>query len=110
LISGPIGGVVGSRYLAEALGLPNVVCTDIGGTSFDIALITDGECQIVPTPEFGRFVLNLPMIRVDSIGAGTGRSSDQPQLEPSELGPDSAGSRIGVCWPRAVWRRRACRI
>jgi N-methylhydantoinase A/acetone carboxylase beta subunit len=100
LISGPIGGVVGSRHLAEALGLPNVVCTDIGGTSFDIALITDGECQIVPTPEFGRYVLNLPMIRVDSIGAGTGSFIRiNPNSNRPELGPDSAGSRIGVCWP-----------
>jgi N-methylhydantoinase A/oxoprolinase/acetone carboxylase beta subunit len=100
LISGPIGGVVGSRHLAEALGLPNVVCTDIGGTSFDIALITDGECQIVPTPEFGRYILNLPMIRVDSIGAGTGSFVRiNPNSNRPELGPDSAGSRIGVCWP-----------
>ncbi len=100
LISGPIGGVVGSRHLAAALGLPNVVCTDIGGTSFDIALITDGECQIVPTPEFGRYILNLPMIRVDSIGAGTGSFIRiNPNSNRPELGPDSAGSRIGVCWP-----------
>jgi acetone carboxylase beta subunit len=100
LISGPIGGVVGSRYLAERLGLSNVVCTDIGGTSFDIALITDGEYQITPTPEFGRFILNLPMIRVDSIGAGTGSFVRiDPNSNRPELGPDSAGSRIGVCWP-----------
>jgi N-methylhydantoinase A/acetone carboxylase beta subunit len=100
LISGPIGGVVGSRYLAEQLGLPNVVCTDIGGTSFDIALITDGEYQIRPTPELGRYILNLPMIRVDSIGAGTGSFVRiNPNSNRPELGPDSAGSRIGVCWP-----------
>ena len=100
LISGPIGGVVGSKYLAERLGLPNVVCTDIGGTSFDIALITDGEYRIKPTPEFGRFILNLPMIQVDSIGAGTGSFVRvDPNSNRPELGPDSAGSRIGVCWP-----------
>jgi N-methylhydantoinase A/acetone carboxylase beta subunit len=99
LISGPIGGVVGSRHLAAELGLPNVVCTDIGGTSFDIALITDGEYQIRPTPEFGRFILNLPMIRVDSIGAGTGSFVRiNPNSNRPELGPDSAGSKIGVCW------------
>ena len=49
LISGPIGGVVGSRYLAEKIGVPNVVCTDIGGTSFDLAIITDGEYDVTPT-------------------------------------------------------------
>ena len=100
LISGPIGGVVGGKHLAEQLGLTNVVCTDIGGTSFDIALITGGEYAIKPTPEFGRMILNLPMIQVDSIGAGTGSFVRvNPNSNRPELGPDSAGSKIGVCWP-----------
>ena len=100
LISGPIGGVVGSKHLAEELGLQNVVCTDIGGTSFDVALITGGEYAIKPTPEFGRMILNLPMIQVDSIGAGTGSFVRvNPNSNRPELGPDSAGSKIGVCWP-----------
>ena len=43
LISGPIGGMVGSRHLGNNLGVSNVVCTDIGGTSFDLGLITAGE-------------------------------------------------------------------
>ncbi|MHB8690308.1 MAG: hydantoinase/oxoprolinase family protein [Solirubrobacteraceae bacterium] len=99
LISGPIGGVVGAKYLAEQLGLRNVVCTDIGGTSFDIALITDGDLEIKQTPELNRFILNLPMIRVDSIGAGTGSFVRiDPNSNRPELGPDSAGSKIGVCW------------
>ena len=107
LISGPIGGVIGAKYLVDKMrenasgsgasqpplpadearaeraaaaarpagtsGHParNVVCTDIGGTSFDIALITDGEFQIRQIPELGRFQLNLPLVQVDSIGAGT---------------------------------------
>jgi acetone carboxylase beta subunit len=100
LVSGPIGGVVGAKHLAEELGLQNVVCTDIGGTSFDIALITGGEYAIKPTPEFGRMILNLPMIQVDSIGAGTGSFVRvNPNSNRPELGPDSAGSKIGVCWP-----------
>src|SRR3954453_17524344 len=74
LISGPIGGVIGARYLTDHLdtGDRNIVCTDIGGTSFDIALITDGEFNIKQTPDIGRFILNLPLVQVDSIGAGTG--------------------------------------
>jgi acetone carboxylase, beta subunit len=105
LISGPIGGVIGARHLVEQLAAEgdgagaNVVCTDIGGTSFDIALITDGDFQIRQIPDVGRFLLNLPLVQVDSIGAGTGSfvridpNSDRP-----ELGPDSAGAKIGVCW------------
>jgi acetone carboxylase, beta subunit len=100
LVSGPIGGVVGGQALAERIGLGNVLCTDIGGTSFDIALITDGRFEITPTPDIARFVLNIPLVRIDSIGAGTGSFVRvNPNSNRPELGPDSAGSRIGVCWP-----------
>ena len=84
----------------RALDLPNVLCTDIGGTSFDIALITDGRFEITPTPDIARFVLNMPLVKIDSIGAGTGSFVRvNPNSNRPELGPDSAGSRIGVCWP-----------
>ena len=83
------------------MGLRNVLCTDIGGTSFDIALITDGRFEITQTPDIARFVLNMPLVRIDSIGAGTGSFVRvNPNSNRPELGPDSAGSRIGVCWPR----------
>ena len=102
LISGPIGGVIGARYLVEQMddASRNVVCTDIGGTSFDIALITDGDFQIRQIPDVGRFLLNLPLVQVDSIGAGTGSFVRiDPNSRRPELGPDSAGAKIGVCWP-----------
>src|SRR5256714_676130 len=89
LVSGPIGGVVGGQALAERMKLPNVLCTDIGGTSFDIALITDGRFEITPTPDIARFMLNMPLVRIDSIGAGTGSfvrvnpNSNRPELRPA---------------------------
>ncbi len=103
LISGPIGGVVGARHLAAQIsngsGPSNILCTDIGGTSFDIALITDGEFQIRQTPDVGRFMLNLPLVQIDSIGAGTGSFVRiDPNSRRPELGPDSAGALIGVSW------------
>ncbi len=101
LVSGPVGGVVGGQALARRMGLRNVLCTDIGGTSFDIALITDGRFEITQTPDIARFVLNIPLVRIDSIGAGTGSFVRvNPNSNRPELGPDSAGSRIGVCWPQ----------
>jgi acetone carboxylase, beta subunit len=101
LVSGPIGGVVGGQALARDMGLRNVLCTDIGGTSFDIALITDGRFEITPTPDIARFVLNLPLVRIDSIGAGTGSFVRvNPNSNRPELGPDSAGSRIGTSWAK----------
>ncbi|TML26588.1 MAG: hydantoinase/oxoprolinase family protein, partial [Actinobacteria bacterium] len=100
LISGPIGGVIGARHLVERLAAggdgagANVLCTDIGGTSFDIALITDGDFQIRQIPDIGRFLLNLPLVQVDSIGAGTGSFVRiDPNSRRPELGPDSAGAR-----------------
>ncbi|HYU60733.1 MAG TPA: hydantoinase/oxoprolinase family protein [Solirubrobacterales bacterium] len=100
LVSGPIGGVVGGQALAERMGERNVLCTDIGGTSFDIALITDGRFEITQTPDVARFVLNMPLVRIDSIGAGTGSFVRvNPNSGRPELGPDSAGARIGVSWP-----------
>ncbi len=100
LVSGPVGGVVGGQALAQRMGLSNVLCTDIGGTSFDIALITDGRFEITQTPDIARFVMNMPLVRIDSIGAGTGSFVRvNPNSNRPELGPDSAGSRIGVCWP-----------
>ena len=100
LISGPIGGVIGAGYLVDKLeGSRNVLCTDIGGTSFDIALITDGAFNIKQTPEIGRYILNLPLVAIDSIGAGTGSLVRiDPNSGRPEIGPDSAGAKIGVCW------------
>lgn len=99
LMSGPIGGVVGGRMLSQQLDEPNVLCTDIGGTSFDIALITDGQFEITNTPDIARFLLNMPLVRSDSIGAGTGSFVRiDPNSGRPEIGPDSAGARIGVSW------------
>lgn len=100
LVSGPIGGVVGARHLAQALGTDRVVCSDIGGTSFDLALINEGELAIRQTPDIARYLLNLPMVEIESIGAGTGSAVRiDPASGRPEIGPDSAGSRIGTAWP-----------
>ncbi|MDE3069332.1 MAG: hydantoinase/oxoprolinase family protein [Acidobacteriota bacterium] len=103
LVSGPIGGVVGGHALAERMAMRNVLCTDIGGTSFDIALITDGRFEITQTPDIARFMVNIPLVRIDSIGAGTGSFVRvNPNSNRPELGPDSAGARIGMCWPEGA--------
>lgn len=99
-VSGPIGGMVGAKYLAEKLGLKNVACSDIGGTSFDIGLITQGELSINSSPDMARLVLSLPLVSMDTTGAGTGSFVRiDPNYGNITLGPDSAGSRVGVCNP-----------
>lgn len=99
IVSGPIGGVIGSKYLGEQLGYNNIACTDIGGTSFDMALITQGEFSIQHDPDMARLVLSLPLVAMDSVGAGAGSFIRiDPYTKAITLGPDSAGYRVGVCW------------
>lgn len=99
VVSGPIGGVIGAKYLGETLGYNNIACSDIGGTSFDVALITQGELTIRNDPDMARLVLSLPLVAMDSIGAGAGSFIRlDPYTKSIKLGPDSAGYRVGVCW------------
>lgn len=100
LVSGPIGGVVGARWLAEQVGLDNVLCTDIGGTSFDVALLVDKRYEVNSTPDVARYMLNMPLVRMDSVGAGCGSFVRiDPSARRPEIGPDSAGASIGTAWP-----------
>lgn len=100
LVSGPIGGVIGAKYLAEQLKIENVACSDIGGTSFDMALIVKGQTAIQQDGDMARLVLSLPLVAMDSIGAGAGSFVRiDPYSNSIKLGPDSAGYRVGTCWP-----------
>ncbi|WP_458413963.1 hydantoinase/oxoprolinase family protein [Schinkia sp. CFF1] len=100
LVSGPIGGVIGAKYLGEQLNIPNIACSDIGGTSFDMALITQGDLSINTSPDMARLVLSLPLVAMDTVGAGAGSFVRiDPNFKSITLGPDSAGSRVGVCYP-----------
>lgn len=100
LVSGPIGGVIGARWLCDRIGVDNVFCTDIGGTSFDIAIITGGEYDLKPYPDMARMLLAIPLVDLDSVGEGTGSYVRvNPTSNRLEVGPDSAGYRIGTSWP-----------
>lgn len=99
IVSGPIGGVIGSKLLGEVLGYDNIACSDIGGTSFDMALITKGNFSIISDPDMARLVLSLPLVAMDSVGAGAGSFVRiDPYSGGIKLGPDSAGYRVGTCW------------
>ncbi len=102
VVSGPIGGVLGAKYIAEYVGRKNIVCTDVGGTSFDVAQITGGNFVIKQDPEMARLVLALPLVEMDSIGAGSGSFLRiNPYTDAIQVGPDSAGYRIGMCWAQS---------
>lgn len=99
IVSGPIGGVIGSKFLGGKLGYDNIACSDIGGTSFDMAIITKGNFAIQSDPDMARLLLSLPLVAMDSVGAGAGSFIRiDPYSKAIKLGPDSAGYRVGMCW------------
>jgi N-methylhydantoinase A len=100
LQSGPAGGMIASAYVAGVLKHENVITTDMGGTSFDVGLITDGYWRYAQEPIVERFRMLQPIIDIESIGAGGGTIA-QVETETGRLlvGPRSAGASPGpVCY------------
>ncbi len=99
LISGPIGGMLGSKYIGDILGIKDILCMDMGGTSFDVGIIREGVIPMLREPDIARFRLNMPLVTMDSIGAGTGSVIKiDPETGRIELGPESAGAMVGMCY------------
>lgn len=99
--SGPVSGVVGSAFLAERLEYRNVITTDMGGTTFDVSVIRDGRPLSREISEVERFELALPMLDVESIGAGGGSIASIDELRRLRVGPHSAGADPGpACYMR----------
>jgi N-methylhydantoinase A/oxoprolinase/acetone carboxylase beta subunit len=96
VMSGPVGGMMGGHYLAQRVGIENLVCSDMGGTSFDAGCITQGILPINREPPFQQMYVNVPMLDIQSIGAGTGTYIRVDQYTNRlKLGPDSAGGTPG---------------
>jgi N-methylhydantoinase A len=100
LTSGPTGGVLASAKLAERLQMPNVLTTDMGGTSFDVGTIVDYQPVVSSQQEVAGYHVLKPAVKVTAIGAGGGSiaSVAHGQLL---VGPGSAGAVPGpVCYGR----------
>jgi N-methylhydantoinase A len=101
LSSGPAGGVIGARGVGRRLGFPNVLTTDVGGTSFDVGLVVDGETEFAREPVFDKYHLTFPMVDVVSIGAGGGSIAWLDADGFLKVGPQSAGADPGpACYGR----------
>jgi N-methylhydantoinase A len=100
LSSGPVGGMLGTKSLGDRLGMKDVLATDVGGTSFDVGAIVDGEPGYASKPVFEKYPIALPVIDVTSIGAGGGSIAwIEPDTGVLKVGPQSAGARPGpVCY------------
>ena len=99
-LSGPAAGVIAARAIASAAGLDNIITCDMGGTSFDVSLVADGEVALAAetSVDFG-MVIRAPMIEITTIGAGGGSIASLDKSNLLQVGPESAGSDPGpVCY------------
>jgi N-methylhydantoinase A len=101
LASGPAGGVMGSTLAAQRAGVEAFVAVDMGGTSFDLCLVRGGRPEIKTDWNWRyRYYIGLPMVDVQSVGAGGG-SIARVRQGALLVGPESAGSSPGpACYGR----------
>lgn len=94
---GPVAGLMGSAYFAQKLGYRNVIAGDVGGTSFDVALVVESSVRNYTfRPVIDTWMVNVTMMQTVSIGAGGGSiATVDSSGQRLEVGPRSAGAMPG---------------
>jgi N-methylhydantoinase A/acetophenone carboxylase len=94
---GPVAGLMGSAYFAQKLGYRNVIAGDVGGTSFDVALVVESSVRNYTfRPVIDTWMVNVTMMQTVSIGAGGGSIATVDRSgQRLEVGPRSAGAMPG---------------
>lgn len=101
LVSGCASGVSGAAAMAARSGWTDVLAIDMGGTSFDSAVIHGGEPRILQSAELAGLRFLLPMIDLVTIGAGGGSIASVDAAGGLSVGPASAGADPGpACYGR----------
>jgi len=101
VLSGPAGGIAGSRHAARLLGQGDLITFDMGGTSTDIALLQGGEPPLTGDKAVGPSKVALPAIDIHTLGAGGGSIAHVDAGGILHVGPESAGALPGpACYGR----------
>ncbi|MSR15723.1 MAG: hydantoinase/oxoprolinase family protein [Gammaproteobacteria bacterium] len=100
LDSGPVSGVTGSLYLGEVMGEPNIITTDMGGTSFDVGVIHDAKAVVSYKSLVHQYEYFLPKVDVQTMGTGGGSKVwIDKTTQTLRVGPQSAGATPGpICY------------
>jgi len=99
--SGPAGGVLGGHFFSDITGERNIICADVGGTTFDVGLVFDDRVQMDPLPVIDQYAYLTPKIYIKSIGAGGGSIAWVDNGGSLRVGPHSAGAMPGpACYGR----------
>ncbi|MCL6633132.1 MAG: hydantoinase/oxoprolinase family protein [Alicyclobacillus herbarius] len=100
LLSGPVGGTIGGINLSKLTGSNNLICVDMGGTSFDVSMVIDGKPDVTSETQLEGFPILTPMVNIHTIGAGGG-SIAWIEAGGLRVGPKSAGAFPGpACYGR----------
>ena len=100
ILSGPAAGTLGAALVAEQAGFDKVITLDGGGTSTDVAVITDGRPSLTTEGSVGRFAVKVPMVDVITVGTGGGSIAWVSPEGTLKVGPRSAGASPGpACYP-----------
>ncbi|RUV66998.1 hydantoinase/oxoprolinase family protein [Mesorhizobium sp. M5C.F.Cr.IN.023.01.1.1] len=94
LFSGPVGGIIGAAEMTKLLHTDNVICADVGGTSFDVSLVVNGKPRVVNQTTLSGMDIIMPVVEIESIGAGAG-SIAYVEAGGLRVGPESAGAEPG---------------
>jgi N-methylhydantoinase A len=95
--AGPVAGLNAAEQVSDELGVEELITVDMGGTSFDIGLVTGGGIRFYEfDPIVDRWRVQIPMVSMVALGAGGGSIARYDSTHDSiEVGPDSAGSDPG---------------
>ncbi|GGO36058.1 5-oxoprolinase [Gemmobacter aquaticus] len=93
--SGPASAPQAALWLGEPWGMKDIITVDMGGTSFDITLTRDGRANVSKNIDFLRYRIGIPMIQVETLGAGGGSIGWIDSMGLMQMGPQSAGSEPG---------------
>ena len=96
LDSGPVSGVTGTQYLGRLMGCPNIITTDMGGTSFDVGIVFAGEPAYSFVSNVAQYEYFLPKVDIQAIGSGGGSLARVERASRTlQVGPESAGADPG---------------
>ncbi|RCK74714.1 MAG: N-methylhydantoinase A [Anaerolineae bacterium] len=100
LLSGPVGGTIGGVVLSKWINRPNLLCVDMGGTSFDMSLVINHQPNVSTVTSLEGLPLLTPIVDIHTIGAGGG-SLAWIEAGGLRVGPQSAGADPGpACYGR----------
>jgi len=96
LDSGPVSGVTGSVFFGKLIGVPDIITTDMGGTSFDVGIIAGGQPEYSFISNVIQYDYFLPKVDIQAIGSGGGSLARVNGFSRTlGVGPDSAGADPG---------------